>query len=64
MAIFDDEPARKSGPHEVGQDLGRLSVDELRLRIAILQGEIARIEAELQARGSTRSAAEALFRPS
>ncbi|MET3794627.1 DUF1192 domain-containing protein [Aquamicrobium terrae] len=64
MAIFDDEPARKSGPHEIGQDLSKLSVDELRARIDTLRGEIARIEAELQAKGSTRSAAEALFRRS
>lgn len=64
MAIFDDEPAKKSGPHEIGQDLSKLSVDELRARIDTLRGEIARIEAELQAKGSTRSAAEALFRRS
>ncbi len=62
MAIFDDEPAGKSRPHEIGQDLGKLSVDELRARIDMLRGEIARIEAAVEAKGSTRSAAEALFR--
>jgi uncharacterized small protein (DUF1192 family) len=62
MAIFDDEPRKKPQPHEIGQDLALLSVGELRERIAILRAEIERIEAELQAKGSTKSAAEALFR--
>lgn len=62
MAIFDDEPTRKSRTHEIGQDLSKLSVDELRARIDLLRGEIVRIEAEVDAKGSTRSAAEALFR--
>lgn len=64
MAIFDDEPARKSGPHEIGQDLSKLSRDELQARIDMLRGEIARIETELRSKGATRSAAEALFRRS
>jgi len=62
MAIFDDEPAGKSGPHEIGRDLGKLSLDDLKARIDMLRGEIARTEAELQSRDATRSAAEALFR--
>jgi uncharacterized small protein (DUF1192 family) len=62
MSIFDDEPARPSRKHEIGQDLSLLSVDELRLRIGDLQAEIARIEAELVAKGATKTAAEALFR--
>ncbi|MGX5845714.1 DUF1192 domain-containing protein [Mesorhizobium sp. PL10] len=62
MAIFDDEPKKKSRPHEIGQDLSLLSVGDLTERIGILRDEIARLEAELQAKGSTKSAAEALFR--
>ncbi len=62
MAIFDDEPRKKPKPHEIGQDLSLLSVSELSERIGILRDEIARLEAELQAKGSTKSAAEALFR--
>ncbi|MBB6011035.1 uncharacterized small protein (DUF1192 family) [Aquamicrobium lusatiense] len=64
MAIFHDEPARKNTPHEIGQDLSRLSIDDLRARIDMLRGEITRVETELHSRGSTRSAAEALFRRS
>lgn len=62
MAIFDDEPKKKPLPHEIGQDLSLLSVGELTERIAILRNEIVRLEAELKAKSSTKSAAEALFR--
>ena len=62
MAIFDDEPKKKARPHEIGQDLSLLSQSELSERIGILRDEIARLEAELKAKGTTKSAAEALFR--
>lgn len=64
MAFFDDEPKKKPKTHEVGQDLSALSVAELKDRVEILRTEIARIEAELTAKGSTKNAAEALFRRS
>lgn len=62
MAIFDDEPRKKPRPHEIGQDLSLLSADELSERIGLLRDEIGRLEAELKAKSSTKSAAEALFR--
>jgi uncharacterized small protein (DUF1192 family) len=63
MSIFDDDNAPRSmRVHEIGQDLSLLSVDELKERINQLKNEIARLEAELAAKGSTRNAAEALFR--
>ena len=62
MAIFDDEPKKPARVHEVGQDLGLLSVSELRERIEQLRAEIVRLEAELEAKGATKTAAEALFR--
>ena len=62
MAIFEDEPRKKPRIHEIGQDLSLLSVGELEERIGLLREEIARLEAELSAKGTTRSAAEALFR--
>lgn len=62
MALFDDEPKKKAKPHEIGQDLSLLSVAELRERIGLLRSEIARLEAELAAKGTTKAAAEALFR--
>lgn len=62
MALFDDEPVKPKRAHEIGQDLSLLSVDELRERIGQLRAEIERLEGELVAKGSTRQAAEALFR--
>lgn len=62
MAVFDDEPKKPARPHEIGQDLSLLSVGELSERIALLRAEIARLEAELGAKGSSKVAAEALFR--
>jgi uncharacterized small protein (DUF1192 family) len=64
MSFLDEEPKKKSKPHEIGQDLSLLSVAELGERIDILKAEIARLEAELAAKGSTKLAAEALFRRS
>lgn len=62
MAIFDDEPRKKPRPHEIGQDLSLLSVDELSERIALLRDEITRLEAERVTKSATKSAADALFR--
>ncbi len=64
MAIFDDEPKKPARVHQIGQDLSLLSVDELRERISQLRAEISRLEGELEAKGSTKAAAEALFRRS
>ena len=62
MAAFDEEAPQKARPHEIGQDLSLLSAGELTERIALLRAEIARLEADLEAKGATKSAAEALFR--
>lgn len=62
MALFDDEARKPVRIHEIGQDLALLSVNELNERIGQLREEIARLEAELTAKGATRNAAEALFR--
>ncbi len=64
MAIFDDEPTKPKRVHEIGQDLSLLSVGELDERIVQLRAEIERLEAELRSKGSTKTAAEALFRRS
>ena len=44
------------------QDLDPLSVDELEARIAILEGEIARVKAKLANAVNFRSTADELFR--
>ena len=44
------------------QDLDPLSVDELHDRVAVLEGEIARVRAKIDAAVNHRSSAEALFK--
>jgi len=46
----------------VGADLSKLSVKELEERIAVLKAEIARIEAGLAAKHSSRAAADSVFK--
>lgn len=62
VALFDDEPKKPARVHEIGQDLSLLSVGELRERIERLKAEIARLEQELNSKGASKSAAEALFK--
>ena len=61
----EDRPRRKVAQeigHEIGQELALLSVEELRDRIALLQSEIARLEAAMKSKEATRSAADKFFR--
>ena len=44
------------------QDLDPLSVDELQARIALLEGEIARVKAKLENAVNFRSTADELFK--
>jgi uncharacterized small protein (DUF1192 family) len=58
----DDVFARKPKPSIViGEDLAMLSVEELHERIATLTAEIARLEAAIAAKQSSRAAADAVF---
>jgi uncharacterized small protein (DUF1192 family) len=61
-AIDDEDRPKKKLAHEIGQDLALLSVDELGERIAMLQSEIARLEAERTRKQATRSAADLFFK--
>lgn len=62
MTFAEDDRPKKKVAHELGCDLTLLSADELKARIALLQEEIGRIEAECQRKQAGRSAAESLFR--
>ena len=44
------------------QDLDPLSVEELRARIAILEGEIERVQAKLESSVNFRASADELFK--
>lgn len=62
MSVFDEEPPVRKTSHEIGADLSMLSADELKLRISLLKEEIARLEAEVVAKSSSRNVAESLFK--
>ena len=59
---FDSKPITVAAVVVVGEDLSRLSVDELTLRIERLTEEISRTERERDARGGVLAATDALFR--
>ncbi len=61
-ALDDDDRPKKKITHEIGQDLSLLSVRELDERIALLQEEIARLEADKIKKHATRSAADQFFK--
>ena len=60
--MFDDEPVKKPKGHEVGMPIDTMSVEELSERIGLLESEVARLKAAIEARQKTRSAADALFK--
>jgi uncharacterized small protein (DUF1192 family) len=65
MAVFDDDPfasPKKKMAHEIGEPLESISVEELGERIALLQQEIARLEAALKSKQASKSAAESFFK--
>jgi uncharacterized small protein (DUF1192 family) len=62
MKMDEDEVRKRARVHEIGQSLDGLSIEELETRIVVLEEEILRLRAAVDARGSTRKAAEAAFK--
>ena len=62
MAIFDEEKPKKKLAHELGEDLGKLSLDELAERVDLLKAEIARVEATAAAKQASADIAAAFFK--
>jgi uncharacterized small protein (DUF1192 family) len=62
MAANDESARPLTAPVVLGEDLSRLSEQELAERIALLQAEVLRVTAERDARGGVRAAADAVFR--
>lgn len=61
---MDDLPTKKSDllSDVEKEDLSAISKDELEERVLRLKAEIKRTEAEIDAKGASRSAAEAFFK--
>jgi uncharacterized small protein (DUF1192 family) len=61
-AIEDDDRPKKKIVHEIGQDLALLSVAELNDRISLMKEEIARLEADIKKKTSSRNVADQFFK--
>jgi len=61
MIEEDDRPQKKI-THEIGQELALLSVKELEERIVLLREEIARLEASIAGKQTSRSVADQFFK--
>ena len=62
MPIEDDDRPRKKVTHEIGQDLSLLSVEELTERIALLTGEIDRLQEAATKKRASKNAADSFFK--
>jgi uncharacterized small protein (DUF1192 family) len=62
MPIFDEEAPKKKLAHEIGEDLSRLSLDELAARVDLLKAEIARVEAAAAAKRASAAVAQDFFK--
>lgn len=62
MKDEDDDRPKKKIVHEIGQELALLSVKELQERIALMQDEIARLEAAIASKQTSRNVADTFFK--
>jgi uncharacterized small protein (DUF1192 family) len=61
-AVDPDELPKKKITHELGQELALLSVGELAERVSMLKDEITRLEAEINRKLASKSAADMFFK--
>jgi uncharacterized small protein (DUF1192 family) len=61
-AIDEDDRPKKKIAHEIGQDLGLLSVEELAARVKLMHDEIGRLEADMAQKRAKRAAADQVFK--
>jgi uncharacterized small protein (DUF1192 family) len=61
-AMDEDDRPKKKIVHEIGQELALLSVKELQERIVILKEEVARLEADISRKQSSRNVADQFFK--
>jgi uncharacterized small protein (DUF1192 family) len=60
--MFDDDRPKKPKAHEMGVALDAMSVEELGDRIGLLEVEIARLKAAIEAKKKSRDAAASAFK--
>lgn len=60
--MWDEEKPKKAPAYEIGADLSKRSVEELRDYIEILDGERKRAEAALNSKQASRQAADTFFK--
>ncbi len=58
---WDEPKAKLTASHTVGEPLDKLSKEELEGRLKTLEGEIARLKAELEQKKKHEAAAAELF---
>ncbi len=58
----DDDRPKKKIVHEIGQELALLSIRELEERIALLNGEIGRLQAAIATKQGSRNVADQFFK--
>ena len=61
-ASEDDDRPKKKIVHDIGQDLALLSIRELEERIALLSGEIGRLQAAIASKQGSRNVADQFFK--
>lgn len=61
-AMDEDDRPKKKIVHELGQDLALLAVKEIEERIALLRQEIARLEAAVASKRTSRNVADQFFK--
>ena len=62
MAIFEEEAPKKKLAHEIGEDLSKLSLDELAVRVELLKAEIARLEEAAAKKRASADVASSFFK--
>jgi uncharacterized small protein (DUF1192 family) len=62
MAKDDEDFKPAPVAHTIGEDLARLSVEELEHRISALKTEITRLEQAITAKNASRLAADQFFK--
>jgi uncharacterized small protein (DUF1192 family) len=63
MALFEEElPKKKRAAHEIGEDLAKLSLEELAGRIELLKAEIGRLQAAIEEKQASARAAASFFK--